>query len=190
MIFIEYGAVTDRLYFGSYPQEPEDFKYIKNKLGLNVILSLQEREDLILSGLKPDIAHRIALSENLKWKNIPIKDFNPGSIYKKIPETVAFIKKYIEEGVYVHCTMGLNRSASIVAAYLIIENNLGSKEAIELVRKNRPNAILYESLIEKIAKKRDKLKKGTHQISKLTICISFSDILPLRTLKTGRIFNI
>lgn len=165
MIYIEYAKVQNKLYYGSYPQEQDDFKFIKTNLGLNIILNLQHKQDFAFGGLIPEVAHRMALNEYLSWTNIPIKDFNASDLMKKIPQVVAFLKHNISSGVYVHCTKGLNRSATAVAAYLILFESFNATNAISKIRENRPEAIFYESVLEKIAKNKMKISKKIEELN-------------------------
>src|SRR4051794_23033696 len=53
--------------------------------------------------------------------------------------------------VYVHCRMGISRSATLVLAYLIMKRGLSAQEAVRTVRKHReiiPNQGFLKQLCE------------------------------------------
>jgi len=59
---------------------------------------------------------------------------------KSLHEGVEYIEAYKKEGVYVHCTLGLSRSVSLVSAWLIFKGH-SIEEAQEEIAKIRPNYV-------------------------------------------------
>jgi protein-tyrosine phosphatase len=51
--------------------------------------------------------------------------------------------------VLVHCSMGMQRSPAVVAAYLIKYNKLNVEEAMDYVKRKRPEAFFYKSTFER-----------------------------------------
>ena len=81
--------------------------------------------------------HRLAIDDSRDDENI--------SIFKReIIHAINFIDKSIEEdkAVYVHCYWGLMRSATVVAGYLIKKYNLTTEEAINIIKEQRPKALV------------------------------------------------
>jgi protein-tyrosine phosphatase len=85
-----------------------------------------------------------AMEKGMLWFHLPIRDVS-------IPDFrfhdrwsgigLRLMNTLIEGGrVVVHCRGGLGRSG-MIAALLLIEAGVGSKEAVNLVRKARPGAI-------------------------------------------------
>lgn len=82
---------------------------------------------------------------NIEQVVIPIHD-NPASwnndlMYGYFPEAVKFIKKHIEneENVLVHCFAGIQRSATIVTAFLMYYDKLTLDEAITYLLNVKPD---------------------------------------------------
>ena len=73
--------------------------------------------------------------------HIPIEDFTAPSL-EQIAEFVELVKDSLASGerVGVHCTGGLGRSGTMVAAYLVSQG-LEAHEAIEETRRLRPHSI-------------------------------------------------
>ena len=70
---------------------------------------------------------------------MPLKD-HPGSDIKKyFQETTAFIQDGLDAGeaVLVHCSAGISRSPTIVAAYLMTTYKLTSEMALNALRLRR-----------------------------------------------------
>jgi protein-tyrosine phosphatase len=68
---------------------------------------------------------------------------NINNFKSQILEAVKFIDECLENNipVYVHCYWGLMRSATVVAAYLIKKYKLSYKDAIVIIKEQRPRAI-------------------------------------------------
>jgi protein-tyrosine phosphatase len=95
-------------------------------------------------------------------ENEPFNEyFNDGSIFRlsindsrdetninkfkrEIIHAIDFIDNSIEQNqaVYVHCYWGLMRSATVVAGYLIKKYNLTVEESINIIKEQRPRALV------------------------------------------------
>ena len=79
------------------------------------------------------------VDDNLKKREVE-------KMLKCLPAAVAEIADEIRRGgaVLVHCAMGKQRSATVVAAYLMAQHSLGVDEAIDFVRSKRGMAFTPE----------------------------------------------
>jgi len=71
---------------------------------------------------------------------IPVQDSEYEDILIHLPLACRFIKGAINGGgrVLVHCLMGISRSATIVAAYLMSSRHISTHKAIALIKRARP----------------------------------------------------
>ncbi|KAF2208195.1 hypothetical protein CERZMDRAFT_3784, partial [Cercospora zeae-maydis SCOH1-5] len=70
---------------------------------------------------------------------IDIEDDESQNLAKWFKRTNAFIHRGLREGggVFVHCAMGVSRSATIICAYLMWRFGVGRDEALEWLRRGR-----------------------------------------------------
>ena len=76
--------------------------------------------------------------EDFQYLRIPIKDSVGANIKTHFRDAAAFIEEGIKEGgVLVHCSAGISRSPTIVAAYLMIKYGVKSDHALNVLRIRR-----------------------------------------------------
>merc|ERR1712126_332782 len=98
----------------------------------------------------------------IKYYGFHVDDLPESNISRYFPTTTSFIDSALSGGglVVVNCVMGWSRSASVVAAYLIMKHKMKATKALELIRQNRnirPNAGFLQQLadLENTLQKRD-----------------------------------
>ncbi|KAF7309524.1 Phosphatases II [Mycena indigotica] len=87
----------------------------------------------------PDLVQAAAPINHLV---IPIEDNDESNILQYLTNTCAFIHAAIRSGgkVFLHCVMGISRSATVVCAYLMFARRISAAGAIEFLRKCRPKS--------------------------------------------------
>jgi hypothetical protein len=108
--------IKPNLVLGSSPSFDKDFQKLKS-LNVTAVLSLQTDEDRGDGGIEGE---RMAANKGgLVFASVPIEDFNAAELRSCLPAGVAALERLLRQGhtVYVHCTAGVNRSPTVVAAY-------------------------------------------------------------------------
>lgn len=88
----------------------------------------------------------------LKHLHVRVEDHPEENLVKHFERTNAFIEDALGKGgaVFVHCAMGVSRSATVVCAYLMCKFGIGRDEAVAWVREGRerinPNVGFHDQL--------------------------------------------
>jgi protein-tyrosine phosphatase len=102
--------IVDKLYLGNL-KGASDFQNLKSH-GITHILQ-------VASGIKP------FFPKDFVYKVINITDTSQSSLIRHFPAAIAFIKEGMSKGgILVHCHAGVSRSASVVIAYFMQENDM------------------------------------------------------------------
>ena len=113
-----YVQLQDRMYFGQM-LDTEQVKELLNR-GVTAVVDLcAEYEE-----------HRLFCTTS--YLNVPVLDLTCPS-EEQLCEACSFIQEQLELGqtVYVHCALGISRSAAVVAAYLLYSGQVDSVEQVE-----------------------------------------------------------
>lgn len=114
---MKFDRVMPSLFVGPVPRDASDFEELRS-LKITAILSLQTEDDLRDRG--PGWERKSAAVVGLAFRNVPVQDFDSADLRRKLPECVFALDGMLKAGhsVYVHCTAGVSRSPTVVAAYL------------------------------------------------------------------------
>merc|ERR1712038_1553923 len=90
---------------------------------------------------------------SIQYYGFHVDDLPEANISRHFHATTAFIDRAVKSGglVVVNCVMGWSRSATCVAAYLMMKHNVKATKALELIRQNRsirPNAGFLQQLAD------------------------------------------
>jgi protein-tyrosine phosphatase len=131
-----YNKIMSRLYLGNHVAS-KDPKFFESK---NIKAVLNCSKDIPNTFAKKDVEYmRIPIDDSLREV-----DFNKAHLF--MPAAVEFIHKHIVlqgDNALVHCWAGRQRSACMVAAYLMAKKNLTPKQACKLILEKRPEAFHF-----------------------------------------------
>jgi len=147
---INFGRVEKQIFIGNAPQTSVDVARLK-QMKISAVVSLQSDEDLK--------THRIdwaKLTKAYEYNDIhveryPITDFDEDDLALKLPTPVRSLNNLVSVGhtAYVHCNAGVCRAPATVLAYLCHYRGLGLKSALQLIRRERPQANPYTNAVKK-----------------------------------------
>jgi hypothetical protein len=149
------------LLVGSYPAEPSHFERLRDEFGVDAVYNLQTNDDIFSSGLNPDVLWHMAVAADHSYVRHPIKDFDPSAVKRALAAALEDLHRLVDDGchVYVHCTAGINRSATITLAYQILRDGKSADEVVRAGLAVRPQIRPYQSVLEATARDRKKLWK-------------------------------
>lgn len=152
-------AITDQLWVGSYPADEEDWTLLAEGYDVGAVLSLQTDDDLRGEGLLPSVVWKLAVGSGLTVERVPITDFRADEVQRSLVPAVAALHALATEHgrVYVHCTAGMNRSPTILLAYLVLRDGWSVEQALERGTKARPIMRPYVAVLRQAAAQRARL---------------------------------
>lgn len=121
---MNYTRILDDLIVGSCLQTPNDVEKLE-KEGVTTVLQLQEDSDLAYFSLDNEpIRERCAAGKQIEHIRHAVRDFDPYSLRRRLPEAVALIAQRTARlgpangTTYIHCTAGLGRAPATALAYM------------------------------------------------------------------------
>ncbi|KAJ7102951.1 protein-tyrosine phosphatase-like protein [Mycena crocata] len=118
---------------------------IDNKLYLGNLSAAESSQSMMRLGITHILSvcpDHLATSPTVKHFTLPMRDDEHFDILEHLPITCQFIQDALDAGgkVFVHCVMGISRSATVVCAYLMFSRRLSASQAIRVVRTRRPRS--------------------------------------------------
>jgi len=126
--------IDEPVFVGSSNPSTDELKDLF-QLGFRTIISLLDESEQ-----RPNYDVEDAKSMGFDRISIPIRDFTAPT-QNQLSQFLGAVKKALQKGkVVMHCQGGSGRTGTMAAAYWI-GKGLSAKEAIEKIRKSRPNAV-------------------------------------------------
>jgi protein-tyrosine phosphatase len=141
-------VIPGRLWIGGFVRN-EDVPRLA-QMGITDVICLQSDEDLLNCGLSPRKLLKHYTAAGIRMTRNPVEDFNKAVLADRLPECVATLENALASGqsrVYMHCTAGINRSATVAAAYLIKSGQMSAGDAFRFLAACR-RCSPYLSLLE------------------------------------------
>jgi hypothetical protein len=127
------NQITKQIWLGNYAESANE-NFIK-KNNIKVIINCSKDLKFYFDQNEVPYKYRIPVDDDRQDNSLYI-------MYLYLPKIVDIMKFHINRGenIYVHCHAGMQRSACVVAAYLMSSFNMTPKDAITIIKRNRPIA--------------------------------------------------
>jgi protein-tyrosine phosphatase len=131
---LEIGKIFNNLYVGSGIEKADDITALQ-ALGINAVLSLQTEHDIELEGFDIQTLTDLYSLSGIRFVRTPIRDYDVADMTENLAHSVENLRALIDDGrtVYVHCTMGWNRSPTVIIAYLHWHRRMRLERATQYV---------------------------------------------------------
>jgi len=123
--------ILENLYLGNM-NDAKDIIAAKNHLNVKFILNCSDQMDY-------EDSLQMLVADGVDVDFLNLKDDGSSDMFRVLKENVNKIDSYLEKNkrVLVHCVAGVNRSASLVVAYIMWKRKVSLIDANNFVRKKR-----------------------------------------------------
>jgi atypical dual specificity phosphatase len=133
-----FGPVGDELLTGAYPQDADDVAALVDA-GVTRVFNLVQ--DVEYEGEGRAACEAALANAGILEERVEVVDYGnllPGHIER----AVRIVRPWLAEGerVYVHCRAGMQRSATVAAAIVALEEGVEPTEALRRVSERNPRA--------------------------------------------------
>lgn len=152
---LELSIITDEILMGTQIRNDADLRLLRS-LGVGGILALQEDADWTAAGVVADAVSAAAAACGMEHRCCAVRDFDATEMVRLLPSCVAELTSLVKANkrVYVHCTAGVNRSSSVVLAFLVWKRKYSVDQALRIVRSRRPQASPYSAVVSLLGQRR------------------------------------
>ncbi len=130
--------IPGRLWVGGYVRE-EEVPELK-QIGITTVISMQTDEDLRYYGISLPALARAYANAGIEFQRQPVPDFDREALARDLPDAVGRVEAVLAEPrirLYLHCSAGVNRSATTAAGYLIRSRGIPAHEACAFLTSRR-----------------------------------------------------
>jgi protein-tyrosine phosphatase len=131
-----YWVRKDRIGGSQIPSNLEDVRDWKRR-GVKKVLVLAEEWEIEEVWGSVDYYFQLLREEGFRVLHLPTPDGYPPTL-----EDFGRALRWLDEGSnVVHCVAGKGRTGTVIAGYLLVKEGFNPEEAVEEVRRYRPNAV-------------------------------------------------
>ena len=133
-----FGQVGDNLLIGAYPQDADDVSALV-EAGVTCVFNLVQ--DIEYEGDGREACATALADAGILEERVEVVDYGnllPGHIER----AVQTVRPWLADGecVYVHCRAGMQRSATVAAAIVALEEECSPAEALRRINERNPRA--------------------------------------------------
>ena len=143
--------ITDKIFLGSVDALSE-YEYFQIEQIQNILSVMSD-------------SPKIPEDKNFNHKIIIIDDIYSENIMKYFKECIEFIEN--SNKIYIHCTCGVSRSATIVLAYLMWKTHLNFDDVYSFVKKRRPEIDPNNGFRRQLKLFQELLKENNYDLNKI-----------------------
>lgn len=125
--------IIDNIYLGNYIDSSSE-EFIK-RANINVIINCTKDSLFYFNEQEVKYKYRIPVDDDRQENSLII-------MFRYLSNIIDIIRFHVTRGdhIYIHCHAGMQRSACVVAAYLIRQYKMTPQEAVSFIRNKRPIA--------------------------------------------------
>jgi len=140
---LSYCDLGSGIYLGACPKGGDHAEFLRDQLEVDVVINLQTDEDFRALGLRWESMWKALVSKRMNVLRVPIRDMDGRDLSEKLGNAVETVKEALDmdNRVYLHCTVGINRSPTVAIAVLAGPLGMGYHDAVAHVRACRPRVV-------------------------------------------------
>jgi hypothetical protein len=144
---MDFDRILPNVLVGSHPTTDDDVDTLADA-GITAVLNLQSEDDFNYLGIEWPLLQTSYGARRIDVRRVPIQDFDDDDLRDNLPNAAATLAELVAAGctVYVHCSAGVNRSPSVVIAYLHWLEGWSLDDAAAHVRERRPCHPVLEAI--------------------------------------------